>query len=253
MKKVLSRTRHVGPWSLAITLISLSILLMILSGFGIHVVSIDYQPGHTKYSSAKVYVNERWDRTVSTVTQQAEDLSEVLDALATRPRMAEDKYGHCPTEGITTGHRNYNFIVESEAKVLEVSTESYAGTMTVDIPPYDGKIDATVQIGPVVRMQSIRNSLSFMSFDDFADQPAWADVSKELKKRFLKRVQETVVDSLAPGSEIDAFYDVVSELEGKTISLDGCFTLTYSEDYSDVVEAPEEILITLTKIEVKQS
>lgn len=216
------------------------------------IVDIDYVPGQTKYTDPVVYVEERWDRTLSTVTQQAHDLRDVLDALATRPRMAEEKYGRSPTEGIATAHRNYSFIVESEAKVLEVSTESRAGTATVDIPPYDGVPDATLQIGPVVKLESIRNSLSFMSFDDFADQPAWADVSTELRDRFLRRVQESVVDSLAPGSEAEAFYDVVSQLEGKTITFHGCFTLTYADDYSDMVEDPEEILITLTQVEIEQ-
>lgn len=217
------------------------------------IVDIDYVPGETKYTDPVVYVEERWDRTVSTVTQQAHDLRDVLDALATRPRVAEEKYGHSPTEGIATAHRNYSFIVESEAEVLKVSTESSAGTMTVDIPPYDGVPDATLQIGPVVKLESIRNSLSFMGFDDFADQPAWAHVSTELKERFLKRVQESVVDSLASGSEVEAFYDVISELEGKTISFHGCFTLTYADDYSGVLEDHEEILITLTEMEIQQS
>jgi len=250
---IVSCARRAGPWRLAIELVLLPILVLVLSGCGAYaVVDIAYEPGHTKYADPVLYVDERWGRSVGTLTQQASDLREVLDTLAARPRMAEEKYGHCPTKGIATGHRNHNFIIKSEGKVLKVSTESRAGTMTVDIPPYDGFPDATIQIGPVVRLESIRNSLDFMAFDDFENQPAWANCSKELKARFLKIVQESIVNSLAPGSGIESFYDIVPKLKGKTISFYGCFTLTHRDDYSDVVEDYEEILITLTKIEIKQ-
>lgn len=239
-------------WRLGFGMILLPILVLALSGCGAYaVVDIDYEPGHTKYADPVLYVDERWDRSVSTLTQQANDLRTVLDTLAAKPRMAEEKYGRSPTEGIATVHRNYNFIVRSEGKVLQVSTESRAGTMTVDIPPYDEFPDATIQIGPVVKLESIRNSLEFMSFDDFENQPAWADVSMELKARFLKIVQESIINSLAPGSSIETFYDIVPQLEGKTISFYGCFTLTYEDDYSEVVEDYEQILITLTKIEIE--
>lgn len=251
VKQISSRVGHVGIWFLAIKLISLSILLLLLSGCIAHVVSIDYQPGHTKYASADVYVNEKWNSVVATLTQQASDLRTVLDTLAGSPRMAEEKYGHCPTEGIATVHRNYNFIIKSEGKVLQVSTKSRAGTMTVDIPPYDGFPDLTIQIGPVIKLESIRNSLDFMSFDDFENQEAWADVSKELKARFLKIVQESIVNKLAPGSGIEAFYDIIPQLESKTISFYGCFTLTYEDSYSNTVKDYEKILITPTKMEIK--
>ena len=42
---------------------------------------------------------------------------------------------------------SWNFIIEGKGKVVEVNSESRAGTMMIDLPPYDNQSDMTIQIG----------------------------------------------------------------------------------------------------------
>src|ERR1700752_2621276 len=98
-------------------------------------------------------------------------------------------------------------MVKGSGKVLEVHTESQAGTLVLEVPGLNEKI--ALQIGPVVRGTALRDATGAAPFDQFTNQLDYADVSKELNSRAVK----TAFASVDPAS-----------LSGKTITFFGAFT-----------------------------
>jgi predicted lipoprotein len=99
--------------------------------------------------------------------------------------------------------------------ILAVDTSSRVGVVTVDAAPADGRADASVQIGPVIRGSALRDVLSFVQFTDVPNQIAFAAVASELNDRVL----ETVLSGL----------DVAS-LTGKRVMVVGAAPVTARGD-----------------------
>ena len=93
---------------------------------------------------------------------------------------------------------------------MSVRREGYGGTESVKI-----------QIGPVYKGSSIRDTLSFIKFGDYKNQEQWAAVSQSINEIVAK----DVVEPAKPES-----------LQGKTISFVGAFTV--SSGSSDVLITP---------------
>lgn len=160
-------------------------------------------PGQPGFSAA-AYANSIWQsQVVPTVQSQATDLPALLAALKADPAGAATKYGH------REGSRPVNFLVKGSGKILTVDTTSRTGIAAVDLAPGDGKPDANIQIGPVIRGTSLRDALPFIQFNMFTNQLDYADVSNQLNDHVLK-------DTLAG---IDA-----ASLQGKTADFTGAFT-----------------------------
>jgi len=179
-------------------------------------------PGEPGFSPA-AYVAAIWE---SQVLPEAEnkstDLGTLLEALRANPDAAKEQYGH------REGQRPYNFLVKGEAKVLSVDTASRAGTIKIDLLPGDGQPDATLQVGPVIRGTSIRDSLPFIQFNMFVNQLEYASVSNAMNER----VAEDVIGNL----------DLAS-LQGKTIDFRGAFTLEERGNVNDVLITPVKITV----------
>ena len=98
-------------------------------------------------------------------------------------------------------------MVKGTGKVIEVHTESQAGTLVLEVPGLEEKI--ALQIGPVVRGTALRDATGAAPFDQFTNQLDYADVSKEMNTRAVKA----------------AFAGRRSlRLSGKTITFFGAFT-----------------------------
>jgi predicted lipoprotein len=84
--------------------------------------------------------------------------------------------------------------------------------MTVSV---DGmSSEATIQIGPVVKGNAIRDSLPFVSFKDFTNQLQFADVGKAL----------TALALAAIGA------DAATLVEGQKVSFTGAMSLNRGSD-----------------------
>ncbi|MCI9167343.1 MAG: DUF2291 domain-containing protein [Dorea sp.] len=114
-----------------------------------------------------------------------------------------------------------SYVVKGTGTVEEVNTESQAGFMTVKLDGYTGSEAVKIQIGPVYKGSSIRDSLSFIKFGDYKNQEEWAAVSQSINKV----VADDVVGPADPAS-----------LQGKTISFVGAFTV--SSGSTDVLITP---------------
>jgi predicted lipoprotein len=155
--------------------------------------------------NAATYVQDMWDTQVLPVFQNnTTDVNTVLSALRENKNAASEKYGH------HDGQQPYSFVVSGTGVVKSVNTESRAGLALIDTTG-DGTPDLSLAIGPVIRGTAIRDSMPFISFNQFTNQIQYASVSNEMNALVSTRV-------IAPLGDVKA-------LEGKNITFAGSFTL----------------------------
>ena len=153
-------------------------------------------------SKGAQFTEKVWESKVLPVIQdKAQEIAKILPEIRADPAGAGQKYGRRESTN------PYNYIVKGTGKVIEVHTESQAGTMVLEIPGLEEKI--ALQIGPVVRGTALRDATGAAPFDQFTNQLDYADVSKEMNTRAMK----TAFAKIDP-----------STLSGKTITFFGAFT-----------------------------
>jgi predicted lipoprotein len=152
-------------------------------------------------SAAAKFVNGIWDKLGPVFDEKAQDIAKILPEIRADPSAAGEKYGW------REATNPYNYMAKGTGKVAEINTESAAGTAMIEIPGLSEKV--ALQIGPVVRGTALRDATGLVSFNQFANQLDYADVSKEMNSRALKA----------------AFAGVpAASLAGKTVTFYGAFT-----------------------------
>jgi predicted lipoprotein len=97
----------------------------------------------------------------------------VRDLAAKAPDEAGAKWGYRAKSEDTP----WTLMVRIEGTIVAAETESRAGAIGVDASG-QGKVDATVQIGPAMSGAAIRDALDFVSFGDFTNQIDFARFGK---------------------------------------------------------------------------
>ena len=151
------------------------------------------------------------------MNENAVDLKELLEGSNGDLTALADEYGKYSMGD--SGELSY--VVKGSGTVEEVNTQSQAGYMAIKLDGYNGTEVIKIQIGPVYKGSSIRDSLSFIKFGDYKNQEQWAAVSQSINEVVAK----DVVEPAKPDS-----------LQGKTISFVGAFTV--STGSSDVLITP---------------
>jgi predicted lipoprotein len=169
-------------------------------------------------SKGAQFAEKVWaSKVLPTIQEKAQDIARILPEIRSDPAGAGEKYGRRESTN------PYNYMVKGTGKILEVHTESQAGTLVLEVPGLEEKI--VLQIGPVVRGTALRDATGAAPFDQFSNQLDYADVSKEINSRAVK----------AAFSGTDP-----AKLAGQTISFFGAFT------FDPRSKAP--ILVTPVKI-----
>src|SRR5690606_7324003 len=119
--------------------------------------------------------------------QKTPTLDEVMQAASADADAAGAKYGHREKQG----NAPWTSAARLEGTVVAAETKSRAAYVDVDSDG-DGKPDARVQIGPTVRGTAIRDSLSFVNFNEFRNQIDWA----QFGKAFNTRINDDVLSKL---------------------------------------------------------
>lgn len=172
------------------------LLLAPLALTGCKIVSIaEDQQVETKAFDPKAYVDGLWTaKALPHFAQAAKPLGEVLPAIAAGLDAAGAKYGYRPaSEGSPWG-----FIVTATGTITALNTKSRAGTLTLSTDAGD----ITLQIGPVVKGNAIRDVLPFVSFKDFTNQIDFADAGKALTAAAMTGIAPAV-GGLAVGQRIE--------------------------------------------------
>ncbi|WP_182087319.1 DUF2291 domain-containing protein [Aureimonas sp. ME7] len=141
----------------------------------------------------------RWDGEVLPYfTQKAKPLAEIKAAVA----------GGLDAAGKTFGYREvpegapWNFPVVVTGTIVEANTQSRAATAEVDTDG-DGKSDATLQLGPVIKGTSIRDVLPFVSFTSYANQIEYAEVAKAFNTQAFERALKDLPRDKLVGSPVE--------------------------------------------------
>jgi predicted lipoprotein len=150
------------------------------------------------------YVNGLWSsKLLPAIENSAVDARTFLDAYTKSPAEALARWGRRDANGTVY------LEIKGDGRVIGVNTRSKVGVANVDVAPFDGNVDLTIQIGPVLRGMSLRDATGLVHFSEFINQLQFADVGNELNERVLKTV-------LAPLQ--------LPTLAGKSISFAGTAT-----------------------------
>jgi predicted lipoprotein len=172
---------------------------------------------------ASEFVEAVWDeRILPAYEGQSVDYTEVISGLRADREGAIEKYGLARE----TGEPFYVFKVRGTCRVVEYDDSSRNGVIRVDMEPADGVVDATLQVGPVIRGTAIRDSMEFIRFTDVGNQLQFAALANELNARMRR-------DSVEP---LD-----LPGIVGKRISFLGAFRLTEGQSLEDIVVTPVKI------------
>jgi predicted lipoprotein len=168
------------------------------------------------------FVDGVWEnQVIPTIVDRAEELPKVLVAMQADLAGAGASYATVSASGA------FNFVVKGQGTIESVDTESRNGTAVVTVDGYNGPVKVIVQVGPLIRGDSIRDGVGFIQFGDFKDQTEFGQVSRELNKR----VTENVLGSID-----------LATLAGKTVNFSGVFTVRTTNqtniDLSEITIAP---------------
>ena len=204
-------------------LVLLAILLTLKPPFVVRPLPGRAVPGagsQPAQSAAARFVDPIWTtKVLPTIQENAHDIAKILPEIRADPNGAGQKYGR------REATNPYNYMVKGTGKVVELHTESQAGTAIVEIPGLAEKV--ALQIGPVVRGTALRDATGIVSFNQCTNQLDYADVSKEMNHRALQ----------AAFSNVDP-----ASMAGKTVTFFGAFT------FDPHSKAP--VLITPVKIDL---
>lgn len=130
-------------------------------------------------------VEEIWSpKLIPYLKDKAGEFSDVRRAELADQNVAGEQFGHKQK----AGNAPWTYMVHMEGIIISANTESRASTIDIDNNS-DGVADASVQIGPAIRGTSLRDSLNFISFNDFTNQIEYAQFGKAFnnyaKKSFL--------------------------------------------------------------------
>ncbi len=172
------------------------------------------------------YVDSMWTaKLIPAFKDESGDLNAVLEALAEDWETGIENYGLMSK----AGGMGVAFKVKSEGRVISYDDSSRNGLLLIDIPPYEGEADISLQVGPVIRNTAIRDSLSFIRFSEIGNQLQFASLADELNARMRREV----VDPL----DLEA-------IEGKKISFYGAFK---ADEQAEVLS---QLVITPVIIEI---
>lgn len=154
--------------------------------------------------NADDYVASIWSaKVVPTVDAQAVDLPKLVSALRQDENAASNKYGVSAGTSVP-----YAFDVRVVGVVKRVDTSTPVGVMKLDVPGVSS--DVEIAVGPLVLGTALRDSLPFISLNDFTNQVQYATVSQALNKKALSVAFE--------GTSL-------KDLEGKKVEVWGAFAL----------------------------
>jgi predicted lipoprotein len=135
---------------------------------------------------AASFVSGAWDQRVLPYFQtKATALRTVLDGVAADYAQTAAQHGR----RLGDANGPVSFVVQASGRVSAINTESRAGTANIEVETAAGMKAVTLQIGPVVRGSAIRDSLPFVSFQDFTNQIEFAQAGRALTDRAMAGIK----------------------------------------------------------------
>ena len=123
------------------------------------------------------------EKLVPTLTEKAVELAALRDAIKGGLDGAGERYG-VRVGGAGGG---WNFPVKGSGAVVEEDRSSKAAVAGVDVDG-DGKADARLQLGPVVKGTALRDTAGLYDFSTFRDQIEYARLGRALNDKAVSKV-----------------------------------------------------------------
>lgn len=154
----------------------------------------------TTSKTPAAYVDSVWDtKLIPAILNSATEARTLLDGLASKTGAAAQKYS----------------TVKGSGRVLKADMSSRNGLLLIDVAPFDGKADVSIQVGPVIRGSALRDATGVIPFNDFANQLAFADANNALNDRVLKSVLGQIDPKALVGHMVE--FAGALEVENRTI------------------------------------
>ena len=154
--------------------------------------------------------------------QNAVDLAQLFNEAGGDLTTVASKYGH-----YSMGDSGeLSFIVKGTGTITTVKNKLRSGYLAFKPDGIDNNVSYRLQIGPVFKNASVRDTISTLSFHDYKNQIEWAQVSVALHDLVLKEVIQPVD---------------VANAEGKRVEYVGCYTVT----------RPSQVLITPVVLKIQ--
>ncbi len=135
-----------------------------------------------------------WDsQIVPEITGEATDLATLLTESEGKPSSVADKYA--------VGSSKKCFAVKGTGTVASVK-DGNNGALIVTLDGYSGDAEISIQVGPVYKGTTIRDSLSFLSAQDFTNQVEWAEISSSINAKVASSVVADLDTASAAGKKI---------------------------------------------------
>lgn len=145
-------------------------------------------------------VRAMWDaKVIPYLSARAGNLPDVVALARANPDEAGRRFGYRAKEG----SEPWTFAVKIDGRIIAAETASRAGTISVDTGG-DGKIAAIVQIGPAMRGTAIRDSLDFVSFNDFKNQIDYAQFGKAFNQHAIQTILSRLPRDALVGRNVTA-------------------------------------------------
>ncbi len=139
-------------------------------------------------------VDEMWDsQIVPEITGEATDLATLLTESEGKPSSVAAKYA--------VGSSKKCFAVKGTGTVASVK-DGNNGALIVTLDGYSGDAEISIQVGPVYKGTTIRDSLSFLSAQDFTNQVEWAEISSSINAKVASSVVADLDTASAAGKKI---------------------------------------------------
>ena len=118
-------------------------------------------------------------------------VAKAIDLKALDTAMAEGLEVAGTRHGVRVGGAGgaWNFAVSGVGNVLEENRQSKAGIANIDIDG-DGRADAALQLGPVVKGTALRDVTNLYDFSQFRDQIEYARLGRALNDKAVSAIPE---------------------------------------------------------------
>jgi predicted lipoprotein len=157
----------------------------------------------------KAYVDGIWSsKIVPTVHAKAVDVTILSAAIDRDAEAAGQKYGRRAGTGSP-----YAYLAKGSGTVTKVDTSAPTGPVTVRVPTPPGAKPVTVTVitGPVIAGTALRDGVGFISFGDFTNQIAYADVANRINAKVKTEVTSKLDRKSLTGKKV-TFYGAFSAL-----------------------------------------
>lgn len=145
-------------------------------------------------------VAEIWDAKVVPYLEERAGTFQDVSALAAEDlAAAAAKYGHKEKQG----NAPWTFAATVDGVIVGEETKSRAAYVDVDVDG-DRKADVRVSIGPAIRGTALRDSLTFVNFNEFKNQIEWAQYGKSFNTYVNRALLEKLPRERLTGRTIKA-------------------------------------------------